>query len=193
VLGELAEAGRRHDHQALGGQRTMREPAQVEFGSYRLVALWIRANSSINAGTVRTTTQAPEVNWLMLPGIAGCNGKGIQQRLDRGSESPRASRASHQLDERDRALPRPERRPAPAGWRATARVTASARLESWAVDASAAVISACREVVSRLRRLIGPQPAPDMPQKRQAGAPARTTGATRWVKGGASSRRPGRL
>ena len=37
ALGELAEAAHGHDHQTLGGQRSVREPAQVEFESYHLV------------------------------------------------------------------------------------------------------------------------------------------------------------
>jgi hypothetical protein len=42
----------------------MRVRAQFEFESYCLVVVLIRENSSISAGTVRTTTQAPEVNLL---------------------------------------------------------------------------------------------------------------------------------
>ncbi|HUD77682.1 MAG TPA: hypothetical protein VMR00_07515 [Streptosporangiaceae bacterium] len=39
VLGELADAADRHDHQAFGRQRAVRVPAQVEFESEHAVAV----------------------------------------------------------------------------------------------------------------------------------------------------------
>jgi hypothetical protein len=59
-----------------------------------------------------------------------------------------------------------------------------------AADASAGAVNACRGAGSRLHRLMGPQPALTRRRSVKRGALSRTTGVTRWVKGGASSRRP---